>query len=108
MKHEIVLTSCKTNLIVKFDNDSFTVRMSPELGLVPVGVDVRTLERFLAIWKRAEFIGINTNIKNIDASEIVSNCRKYLAFYNCFHFNLHNVGDLFNYDVTFMVKKSFH
>ena len=108
MKHEIILTSYKTNLLVKFDNDSFTVMMSPELGLVPVGVNPKTLERFLAIWKRAEFIGIRTNIKNIDVSEIVSNCRKYLAFYNSFHSNLHNVGDLFNYDVTFMVKKNFY
>lgn len=108
MKHQITLTSYKTNLLVKFDDNAFTVMMSPELGLVPVGAALRTLERFLALWKRAEFIGINTNIKNIDASEIVSNCRKYLAFYNCFHFNLHNVGDLFNYDVTFRVKKSFH
>lgn len=108
MKHEIVLTSYKTNLIVKFDNDSFTVRMSPELGLVPFRVNPKTLERFLALWKRAEFIGINTNIKNVDVSEIVANCRKYLAFYNSFHSNLHNVGDLFNYDVTFMVKKNFY
>lgn len=108
MKHEIILTSYKTNLLVKFDDNAFTVRMSPELGLVPVGAALRTLERFLALWKRAEFIGINTNIKNIDVSEIVSNCRKYLAFYNCFHSNLHNVGDLFNYDVIVMIKKSFH
>ncbi len=108
MKHEIVVTSYKTNLLVKFDDNAFTVMMSPELGLVPVGTDLRTLERFLAIWKRTEFIGINTNIKNIDVSEIVSNCRKYLAFYNCFHSNLHNVGDLFDYDVTFMVKKNFY
>ena len=108
MKHEIVLTSYKTNLLVKFDDNAFTVMMSPGLGLVPVGVDLRTLERFLAIWKRTEFIGINTNIKNIDVSEIVSNCRKYLVFYNSFHSNLHNVGDLFDYNVTFMVKKNFY
>ena len=105
---EIIVTSYKTNLLVKFDDKEFIVKMSPELGLVPVRVNPKTLERFLALWKRAEFIGIRTNIKNIDVSEIVSNCRKYLAFYNSFHFNLHNVGDLFNYDVTFMVKKSFH
>ena len=108
MEHEIVLTSYKTNLLVKFDDITFTVMMSPELGLVPVRVNPKTLERFLALWKRAEFIGINTNIKNIDVSEIVSNCRKYLAVYNSFHFNLRNVGDLFNYDVTFMVKKNFY
>ena len=108
MKHEIVVTSYKTNLLIKFDFNAFTVMMSPELGLVPVGVDLRTLDRFLALWKRTEFIGIRTNIKNIDVSEIVSNCRKYLAFYNCFHSNLRNVGDLFNYDVTFMVKKNFY
>ena len=108
MKHEIVVTSIYTNLLVKFDNSGFIVKMSPELGLVPVGVDPKTLERFLAIWKRTENISINTNIKNIDISEIVSNCRKYLAFYNCFYSNLHNVGDLFNYDVTFVVKKNFY
>ena len=108
MKHEIVVTSYKTNLLVKFDDNAFTVMMSPELGLVPVGVDPKILERFLAIWKRTEFIGINTNIKNIDVLEIVSNCRKYLAFYNSFHSNLHNVGDLFDYNVTFMVKKNFY
>ena len=108
MKHEIVVTSIYTNLLVKFDNSGFIVKISPELGLVPVGVDLKTLERFLAIWRRTEFIGINTNIKNIDVSEIVSNCRKYLAFYNSFHSNLHNVGDLFKYDVTFMVKKNFY
>ena len=108
MKHEIILTSYKTNLLVKFDDNAFTVMMSPELGLVPVRVNPKTLERFLAIWRRTEFIGINTNIKNIDVSEIVSNCRKYLAVYNSFHSNLHNVGDLFNYDVIVMIKKSFH
>ena len=108
MKHEIVVTSYKTNILVKFDDNAFTVMMSPELGLVPVGVDLKTLERFLAIWKRTDFMGINTNIKNIDVSEIVSNCRKYLAVYNSFNSNLHNVGDLFNYDVTFMVKKNFY
>lgn len=108
MKHEIVVTSYKTNLLVKFDNSGFIVKMSPELGLVPVGVDIKTLERFLAIWKRTEDISINTNIRVIDIFEIVSNCRKYLAFYNSFHSNLHNVGDLFNYDVIVMTKKSFH
>ena len=108
MKYEIVVTSYKTNLLVKFDDKEFIVKMSPELGLVPFRVNPKTLERFLALWKRAEFIGIRTNIKNIDVSEIVSNCRKYLAVYNSFHFNLHNVGDLFNYDVTFMVKKNFY
>lgn len=108
MKHEIVLTSYKTNLLVKFDNNAFTVMMSPELGLVPVGVDPKILERFLAIWKRTEDISINTNIRIINIFEIVSNCRKYLAFYNSFHSNLHNVGDLFNYDVIVMIKKSFH
>ena len=108
MKHEIILTSYKTNLLVKFDNKEFIVMMSPELGLVPVRVNPKTLERFLAIWRRTEFIGINTNIKNIDVSEIVSNCRKYLAVYNSFHSNLHNVGDLFNYDVIVMIKKSFY
>ena len=108
MKHEIVITSYKTNLLVKFDDKEFIVMMSPELGLVPVRVNPKTLERFLAIWKRTKFIGINTNIKNIDVSEIVSNCRKYLTVYNSFHFNLHNVGDLFDYDVTFMVKKNFY
>ena len=108
MKHEITLTSYKTNLLVKFDDNSFTVMMSPELGLVPVGVDLKTLERFLAIWKRTDDICINTNIRVINIFEIVSNCRKYLAFYNSFHSNLHNVGDLFNYDVIVMIKKSFH
>ena len=108
MKHEIIITSYKTNLLVKFDGKEFIVMMSPELGLVPIRVNPKTLERFLAIWKRVEFIGININIKNVDVSEIVSNCRKYLAVYNSFHSNLHNVGDLFNYDVTFMVKKNFY
>ena len=108
MKHEIIVTSYKTNLLVKFDENAFTVMMSPEMGLVPVGVDIKTLERFLAIWKRTDDICINTNIRSIDISEIVSNCRKYLAVYNSFNFNLHNVGDLFNYDVTFMVKKNFY
>ena len=107
MKHEIIVTSYKTNLLVKFDDKEFIVMMSPELGLVPVRVNPKTLERFLAIWKRTKFIGINTNIKNIDVSEIVSNCRKYLAFYNSFS-NLHNVGNLFDYKVTFMVQKNFY
>ena len=107
MKHEIILTSYKTNLLVKFDDNAFTVMMSPKLGLVPVGVDLRTLERFLAIWKRTDDISINTNIRIINIFEIVSNCRKYLAFYNSFHSNVHNVGNLFDYDVVFMVKKNF-
>ena len=108
MKHEIVVTSYKTNILVKFDDNAFTVMMSPKLGLVPVGTDLRTLERFLAIWRRTEFIGINTNSKNTDISKIVSNCRKYLNFYNSFHSNLHNVGNVFDYDFVFMVKKNFH
>ena len=112
MKHEILITSYKTNLSIKFDNDSFPVMISPKLGLVPVGTDLRTLKRFLAIWKRTEDIIINTNIKNINIFQIVSNCRKYLDFYNSFHANLHNVGNLFDYNVAFVmkktVKKSFH
>lgn len=112
MKHEITLTSYKTNLLIKFDDNGFTIMISPKLGLVPVGVDLRTLERFLAIWKRTEDIIINTNIRNINIFQIVSNCRKYLNFYNSFHANLHNVGNLFDYNVAFMmkkmVKKNFH
>lgn len=105
MKHEITLTSYKTNLLIKFDDNGFTIMISPKLGLVPVGVDLRTLERFLAIWKRTEDIIINTNIRNINIFQIVSNCRKYLNFYNSFHANLHNVGNLFDYNVAFMMKK---
>ena len=105
MKHEIVVTSYKTNLLIKFDDNGFTIMISPKLGLVPVGVDLRTLERFLAIWKRTEDIIINTNIRNINIFQIVSNCRKYLDFYNSFHANLHNVGNLFDYDVAFVMKK---
>lgn len=112
MKHEILITSYKTNLLIKFDGNAFTVMISPKLGLVPVGTDLRTLERFLAIWKRTEDIIINTNIRNINIFQIVSNCRKYLNFYNGFHANLHNVGNLFDYNVAFMmkkmVKKNFH
>lgn len=112
MKHEIIITSYKTNLLIKFDDNGFTIMISPKLGLVPVGVDLRTLERFLAIWKRTEDIIINTNIRNINIFQIVSNCRKYLNFYNSFHANLHNVGNLFDYNVAFMmkktVKKNFH
>ena len=112
MKHEILITSYKTNLLIKFDDKEFTVMISPKLGLVPVGTDLRTLERFLAIWKRTEDIIINTNIKNINIFQIVSNCRKYLDFYNNSNTNLHNVGNLFDYNVAFImkktVKKSFH
>lgn len=106
MKHEILITSYKTNLLIKFDNEEFTVMISPKLGLVPVGTDLRTLERFLAIWKRTEDIIINTNIRNINIFQIVSNCRKYLDFYNSSHVNLHNVGNLFDYNVAFMMKKT--
>ena len=38
---EIIVTSYKTNLLVKFDDKEFIVKMSPELGLVPVGVDLK-------------------------------------------------------------------
>ena len=94
MKHEIVLTSYKTNLLVKFDNNTFTVMMSPELGLVPVGVDPKTLERFLAIWKRTEFIGINTNIKNIDVRMSINRKKQLTDMYYKVTYNTKKEGTL--------------
>ena len=105
MKNTILYFTMKRTLIIKIGNEELECKISPKYGLVPSIQNVNLIIKFLALWKRAEWIDEDIIVLRGDMHQLVNNCRRYLKLLDSFNNNLQNTDYTKNHKFIFRSRK---